>query len=90
MEGNEVDQLPKITDAKDQQDALETIKAIEMMRYALDEQEFKLKWSKSIYYCMDILGKMHMDLVGRLPAEVIERERMKSMPSQPIKPQVVA
>lgn len=85
MDANE---MPKITEPKDQLDALETIKSVEMMRYALDETKFQLKWMQAIIHCMQVLGKIHSDLVFRLPAEVIERERAKQMPSAPIKPEV--
>lgn len=93
MEGNEVEQLPKITDPKDIQEALETIKSVEMIGYALDEQEFKLKWAKAIFHGMEILRKIHDDLVSRLPPEVIQQEQAKSRPAgtghTPIKPEVV-
>lgn len=93
MEGNEVEQLPKITDPKDIQEALETIKSVEMIGYALDEQEFKLKWAKAIFHGMEILRKIHDDLVSRLPPEVIQQEQAKSRQAGtgytgPIKPEV--
>jgi len=81
MEGNEVEQLPKITEAKDIADALETIKSIEMIGYALDDQTFKLKFATGIFRCMDILRKIHDDLVSRLPPEVIQREQAKANPA---------
>lgn len=74
-----------IVEAKDIDEALGTIRAIEMMRYALDETKFNLKFSRPIYHCMDILTGIHVDLVSRLPQEVIERERAKaSAPPSPI------
>ncbi len=93
MEGNEAEQLPKITEGKDIMDALETIKCVEMVGYALDEQEFKLKWAKAVFHCMEILRKIHDDLVSRLPPEVIQREQAKANPAgrgatPPIQPEV--
>lgn len=85
-------ELPKITDPKDIQEALDTIKSVEMMGYALDDQEFKLKWAKAIFHCMEILRKIHDDLVQRLPPEVIQQEQAKARPAgtgpTPIKPEV--
>lgn len=90
MEGNEAEQLPKITDPADVAQALETIKAVEMMGYALDEQSFKLKYANGIFRCMDVLRKIHDDLVSRLTAEVIAREQARANPpATPVKPEVV-
>lgn len=68
----------QLTDAKDIADALKTIRFIEVMGYALEEQSFKLKFSESIFHCMNILRDMHDQLVARLPPEVIEAEQAKA------------
>lgn len=67
-----------IQDAKDIQDAMDTIKAIEFFGFALEETSFKPKWFEAIKRSMDILREIHDDLVARLPSEVIAAERAKS------------
>ena len=69
-----------LTEPKDILDALDTIKSIEMMGYALEEGEFKLKWGKAIFHCMDILRNIHDDLVARLPPDIIAAEQAKANP----------
>jgi hypothetical protein len=71
-----------IVESKDILDALDTIKAVEMVGFALEEQTFKLKWSKAIFHCMDILRNIHDDLVSRLPPDVIAKEQAKANPSK--------
>ena len=71
-----------IVEAKDIQDALDTIKAVEMMGFALEGEKFPLKWGKSIFHCMDILRNIHDDLVSRLPQEVIQAEQAKAAPAR--------
>lgn len=85
MEGNEVEQVAakQITDPKDIFDALETIKAIEMMGYAFEETTFKPRFFQGIMKGMDILRHIHDDLMQRLPADVIEQELAKAMPRPP-------
>lgn len=78
-----------ITEAKDIQEAMDTIKAIEFMGFALEETAFKPKWFAAITRSMDILRNIHDDLVSRLPAEVVEAERAKSMPRRPETPKIV-
>lgn len=76
-----------IVEAKDIQDALDTIKAVEMTGFALEGEKFPLKFSKAVYHCMDILRNIHDDLVQRLPAEVIKAEQAKAgvQPRPPLK-----
>lgn len=61
-------------------EALETIKAIELMGYFLEESQPKLRFAKAIFHCMDLLRDMHDRLVAELPPEVIAAERAKSFP----------
>ena len=75
-----------ITDAKDIADALDTIKAIEMMGYALEGEKFPLRFGKGIFHCMDILRNIHDDLVSRLPPDVIQAEQAKANPQAPKPP----
>ena len=85
MEGKE-----PITSAEDIRDAMDTIKAIEFMGFALEETAFKPKWFAAINKSMEILRHIHDDLVARLPAEVIEAERAKAMPSRPaVQPKII-
>ena len=72
-----------ITEPVDVQDALDTIRSIEFMGFALEETAFKPKFFESIQKSMKILRHIHDDLVSRLPAEVIEAERAKAMPKPP-------
>lgn len=79
-----------IVEPKDIADALETIKAVEMMGFALEGEKFPLKWGKAIFQCMDILRNIHDDLVSRLPASVIAEEQKKATQNQPkLKPDTV-
>jgi hypothetical protein len=71
-----------ITTAQDIQDAMETIRAIEFMGFALEETSFKPRWFAAINKSMDILRHIHDDLIARLPPEVIEAERAKSQSPQ--------
>ena len=85
MDGREL-----ITDAKDIQDALETIKSVEMMGYALEGEKFPLKFGKAIFHCMDILRNIHDDLVSRLSPDVIAAEQAKSAPPKaPTQPPIL-
>ncbi len=69
-----------ITEAADIRDAIETIKAIEFMGFALEETLFKPKFFGPISKSMEILKSIHDDLVSRLPPEVIEQEKAKQNP----------
>lgn len=69
-----------ITESKDILDALETVKSIEMMGYALESEKFPLRFGKGIFHCMDILRNIHDDLVSRLPPDVIATEQAKANP----------
>ena len=71
-----------IVEAKDIQDALETIKAVEMMGYALEGEKFPLRFGKAIFHCMDILRNIHDDLVARLPPDVVKAEQAKANPNR--------
>ena len=75
-----------IVEAQDIQDALDTIKAVEMMGFALEGEKFPLKWSKAIFHCMDILRNIHDDLVNRLPQEVVQAEQAKAASPRPPAP----
>jgi hypothetical protein len=72
-----------IVEAKDIQDALDTVKAVEMMGYALEGEKFPLRFGKAMFHCMDILRNIHDDLVSRLPKEVIEAEQAKAHAPKP-------
>lgn len=72
-----------IVEAKDIQDALDTIKSVEMMGFALEGEKFPLRFGKGIFHCMDILRNIHDDLVSRLPAEVVQAEQAKAAPPRP-------
>lgn len=75
-----------IVEPKDIQEALETIKAVEIMGYALEGEKFPLRFGKGIFHCMDILRNIHDDLVSRLPAEVVQAEQAKAAPPKaPVK-----
>lgn len=72
-----------ITESKDILDALETVKSIEMMGYALESEKFPLRFGKGIFHCMDILRNIHDDLVSRLPPDVVKAEQAKANPPKP-------
>lgn len=69
-----------ITEPKDVANALEIIKSIEFMGFAIEETMYKPKFFNAINKCMWILREIHDDLVVRLPKEVIDEERMKGQP----------
>lgn len=69
--------------AEDIREALDTIKAIEVMGFFMDETQVKLKYAQGIFRCMDLLRKTHDDLVAALPPEVIAAERAKSFGANP-------
>lgn len=79
-----------ITETNDIKEAVDTIKAIERMGYALfgDPQnptifppmQFKILDAEPILRCMKIMREIHDDLASRLPPEVIAAEQAKVAP----------
>lgn len=72
------EEAKKLETPQEIEEALQTIKSIEMMGFFMEETTAKLKFAKGIFHCMDILRDMHDQLVARLPPAVIQQEQAKA------------